>query len=85
VIAAGNPRFPLFDSLRAIAALSVFTVHLPFLVTLGPDSTMAPYLLDLKSGVAEDADMWVADVREHERNRSFGGATHRMRRNSLKA
>ncbi len=51
-MAAGNPRFPLFDSLRAIAALSVFTVHLPFLVSLGPDSTIAPYLLNLKSGVA---------------------------------
>lgn len=51
-MASANPRFPLFDSLRAIAALSVFTVHLPFLITLGSDSTVAPYLLNLNSGVA---------------------------------
>ena len=29
--------------------------------------------------------MRLADVREHERSKSFGVATHRMRRNSLKA
>lgn len=50
--ATTNPRFPLFDSLRAIAALSVFTVHLPFLLSLGPDNRIAPYLLNLNSGVA---------------------------------
>lgn len=33
-----SPRFPLFDSLRAIAALSVFVVHMPFLLSLGPNS-----------------------------------------------
>ena len=31
------PRFPLFDSLRAIAALSVFAVHLPLVAAMSED------------------------------------------------
>jgi peptidoglycan/LPS O-acetylase OafA/YrhL len=47
-----NPRFPLFDSLRAIAALSVFAVHLPWLITLSSGNVLRPYLLQLNVGVA---------------------------------
>ncbi len=46
------PRFPLFDSLRAIAALSVFAVHLPLVATMAPDHFLKPYLLELNLGVA---------------------------------
>lgn len=46
------PRFPLFDSLRAIAALSVFAVHLPYVFALAPDSKLWPYVVELNIGVA---------------------------------
>src|ERR671930_1014584 len=45
-----NPRFPLFDSLRAIAALSVFGLHLPARIWL--DSPVRPYVLVLDVGFA---------------------------------
>src|SRR5665648_430617 len=56
-----NRRFPLFDSLRAIAALSVLSVHLPFVQTrlaaqLGnggrTDGVLWPYLVNGNAGVA---------------------------------
>ncbi len=47
-----NPRFPLLDSLRAIAALCVFGVHLPFAYRLPADNPFKPYLLQLNAGVA---------------------------------
>lgn len=49
---ASNPRFPLFDSLRAIAALLVFAVHLPWIYRLGPESSIFPYLQQLNVGVS---------------------------------
>lgn len=49
---AANPRFPLFDSLRALAALSVFAVHLPFGYRMAPGNPLRPYLLNLNVGVA---------------------------------
>lgn len=47
-----NPRFPLFDSLRAVAALSVFAAHLPFAYRMSSDNPVRPYLLELNVGVA---------------------------------
>ena len=47
-----NPRFPLFDSLRAIAALSVFAFHLPVALRMSSTDPLWPYLLVLNSGVA---------------------------------
>ena len=47
-----NPRFPLFDSLRAIAALCIFAVHLPFAYQMSADDPLRPYLLELNVGVA---------------------------------
>src|SRR3954447_12633392 len=47
-----NPRFLLFDSLRAIAALCVFTIHLPWIAHLAPDSEARIYLQQLNVGVA---------------------------------
>src|SRR4051812_48264521 len=47
-----NPRFLLFDSLRAIAALCVFTIHLPWVSHLAPDSEARIYLQQLNVGVA---------------------------------
>jgi len=52
VTAPTNPRFPLFDSLRAIAALSVFVIHLPFAYRLATDNPVRPYLLAMNVGVA---------------------------------
>jgi peptidoglycan/LPS O-acetylase OafA/YrhL len=49
---ASNPRFPLFDSLRAIAALLVFGVHLPWVYRLGADNAAFPYLQQLNAGVS---------------------------------
>ncbi len=49
--AAATPRFRLFDSLRAIAALSVFAVHLPWVATLPDDDVLKPYLQQLNVGV----------------------------------
>lgn len=45
-----NPRFPLLDSLRGIAALSVFFFHLPFV--LGLSDPLRSYVLQLNAGVA---------------------------------
>jgi peptidoglycan/LPS O-acetylase OafA/YrhL len=47
-----NPRFPLFDSLRGIAALCVFSEHLPYAIRMGPDNPFKPYLLQLNAGVS---------------------------------
>ena len=47
-----DPRFPLFDSLRAIAALTVFVFHLPFAAELALDDPFRPYLLILNVGVS---------------------------------
>jgi peptidoglycan/LPS O-acetylase OafA/YrhL len=47
-----NPRFPLFDSLRAIAALSVFVFHLPLVARMSIDNPVRPYLLVLNVGIA---------------------------------
>lgn len=46
-----NPRFPLFDSLRALAALSVFAFHVAFFGGLLDDRALAPYLAQLNVGV----------------------------------
>ena len=47
-----NPRFPLFDSLRAIAALSVFAVHVPMVAGMSTDNPARAYLIQLNIGVA---------------------------------
>src|SRR5262249_10659308 len=47
-----NPRYPLSDSLRAIAALSVFVFHLPLVFRMSVDNPVRPYLLSLNVGVA---------------------------------
>ena len=46
-----NSRFPLFDSLRALAALSIFAFHVPLVAHLSGDSPARPYLLELRVGV----------------------------------
>lgn len=48
----GNPRFLLFDSLRALAALSVFAFHLPYAFRLSSANPVRPYLLQLNVGIA---------------------------------
>lgn len=47
-----DERFPLFDSLRAIAALSIFALHLPWFIELSGDNPLRPYLQQLNVGVA---------------------------------
>jgi peptidoglycan/LPS O-acetylase OafA/YrhL len=47
-----NPRFPLFDSLRAIAALSVFALHVPLVARMELDNPARPYLIQLGVGVS---------------------------------
>jgi peptidoglycan/LPS O-acetylase OafA/YrhL len=47
-----NPRFPLFDSLRAIAALSVFADHLPVTIHTLAASPLRPYFAQLNVGVS---------------------------------
>jgi peptidoglycan/LPS O-acetylase OafA/YrhL len=47
-----NPRFPLFDSLRAMAALGVFVFHLPVVAQMSLDNPVRPYLLVLNIGIA---------------------------------
>ena len=42
----------MFDSLRAIAALSIFALHLPFVVRMSTDNPARAYLLELRVGVA---------------------------------
>lgn len=49
----GNPRFPLFDGLRAIAALSVLVYHVGYFSRANEgESGLAPYLARLNVGVA---------------------------------
>jgi peptidoglycan/LPS O-acetylase OafA/YrhL len=47
----GNPRFPLMDSLRAIAALSVLVTHTGFLSGANGSTWYGPYLARLDIGV----------------------------------
>lgn len=47
-----NPRFPLMDSLRAIAALSVFGAHAAIVLRSIGGSDFSPYLARLDVGVA---------------------------------
>jgi peptidoglycan/LPS O-acetylase OafA/YrhL len=47
----GNPRFPLMDSLRAIAALSVLLTHTGFLSGANGSTFYGPYLARLDIGV----------------------------------
>jgi peptidoglycan/LPS O-acetylase OafA/YrhL len=46
-----NPRFPLFDSLRAIAALSVLLFHIAFVLRGFAKPGYGPYLIELNIGV----------------------------------
>jgi peptidoglycan/LPS O-acetylase OafA/YrhL len=49
----GNPRFPLFDGLRAIAALSVLVYHVGFYSRANEgEAGLSPYLARLNVGVA---------------------------------
>jgi len=49
----GNPRFPLFDGLRAVAALSVLLYHAGFYSRANEGATgLSPYLARLNVGVA---------------------------------
>lgn len=52
MIAARSDRFPLFDSLRAIAALSIFVFHVAFHLELLDGSVLSSYLGQLNIGVA---------------------------------
>ena len=49
---AQNPRFPLIDSLRAIAALSVFFAHAAIVLRSIGGASFSPYLARLDVGVA---------------------------------
>jgi peptidoglycan/LPS O-acetylase OafA/YrhL len=52
-VSAQNPRFPLFDSLRAIAALSILVFHVSFVPGgLGDSGTASRYIGQLQTGVA---------------------------------
>ena len=48
---ARNPRFPLFDSLRAIAALSVLLFHIAFVLEGFTSPTLGRYATQLNIGV----------------------------------
>src|SRR5947209_17182952 len=49
----GNPRFPLFDGLRAVAALSVLVYHAGYFSRANEgDGGLSPYLARLNVGVA---------------------------------
>lgn len=48
---AGNPRFPLVDSMRAIAALSVVAVHVAIFTAITAHSDVAAPLIHLNVGV----------------------------------
>lgn len=48
---ARDPRFPLFDSLRAIAALSVLAFHVTFLLTLFDGASLSRWYRELNVGV----------------------------------
>jgi peptidoglycan/LPS O-acetylase OafA/YrhL len=47
----GNPRFPLMDSMRAIAALSVLLTHVGFVSEANTSAAYGPYLARLGVGV----------------------------------
>lgn len=47
----GNPRFPLMDSMRAIAALSVLLTHVGFVSAATTSAAYGPYLARLGVGV----------------------------------
>lgn len=49
---AVNPRYPLFDSLRAFAAVSVFVFHLPAVAFMSFDNPVRQYLIELNVGIA---------------------------------
>lgn len=49
---ARSPRFPLFDSLRAIAALSIFVFHTAWHLNLLSQNVISHYLRQLNIGVA---------------------------------
>ena len=49
--AATHPRFPLFDSLRAIAALCVLAAHVSFVSQAETRSAAGPFLAQLTVGV----------------------------------
>ncbi len=46
-----SARFPLFDSLRAMAALSIFFFHISFTLHLLGGRTLSPWLVQLNVGV----------------------------------
>ena len=47
-------RFPLFDSFRAIAALSIFAYHaLGFALVPGSDAVLRPYIANPKAVVPQ--------------------------------
>ena len=48
---ARTHRFPLFDSLRAIAALSIFFFHISFVLHLFSGRAVSPWLAQLNVGV----------------------------------
>lgn len=48
----GNPRFPLFDGLRAFAAISILVAHAAFQSGFLTASTFAPWAANLNVGVA---------------------------------
>ena len=47
----GNPRYPLVDSLRALAALSVFAFHLLLQPGYSPPQSLLPWTANLNVGV----------------------------------
>ena len=51
MIAARNPRFRLFDSLRAVAALSVLLFHIAFVLEGFTEPTWGRYATELNIGV----------------------------------
>ena len=51
-MSGSNPRFPLFDSLRAIAALMVVACHLSVVRPVPLDEGWRPYLINMNTGVA---------------------------------
>jgi peptidoglycan/LPS O-acetylase OafA/YrhL len=51
-LTARHPRFPLVDSVRALAALSVFAYHVGFHFDVAQQGALAPYSRQLNIGVA---------------------------------
>jgi peptidoglycan/LPS O-acetylase OafA/YrhL len=48
----GNPRFPLFDGLRAIAAGSILVTHVAAITTFNTNNSLGAYTARLNMGVA---------------------------------